>query len=130
MPVRGAPFTIHRHTIAASTATRSATPPFMGTADGADKTFSSHPAEIADRARRVRLPAIEATELLPPTGCGTRHPKLGYPLGHTPIRTFLIHPPSDLPGQRRDKFQSGSSRVGFRNTPAIIRHRQTTLSVA
>ena len=59
-PARGAPFTIHRHTIAASTATRSATPPFMGTADGADKTFSSHPAEIADRARRVRLPAIEA----------------------------------------------------------------------
>ena len=57
---RGAPFTTHRHTIAASTATRSATPPFMGTADGADKTFSSHPAEIADRARRVRLPAIEA----------------------------------------------------------------------
>ena len=59
-PARGAPFTTHRHTIAASTATRSATPPFMGTADGADKTFSSHPAEIADRARRVRLPAIEA----------------------------------------------------------------------
>ena len=57
-PARGAPFTTHRHTIAASTATRSATPPFMGTADGADKTFSSHPAEIADRARRVRLPAI------------------------------------------------------------------------
>ena len=27
------------HTIAASTATRSATPRFMGTADGADRTF-------------------------------------------------------------------------------------------
>ena len=79
MPARGAPFTIHRHTIAASTATRSATPPFMRTGDGADKTFSSHPAEIADRARRVRLPAIES---LPPTGCDTRRRKLGYPLGH------------------------------------------------
>ncbi len=59
-PARGAPSTIHRHTIAASTATRSATPPSMGTADGADKTFSSHPGGIADRARRVRLPAIDA----------------------------------------------------------------------
>jgi hypothetical protein len=59
-PARGAPSTIHRHTIAASTATRSATPPSMGTADGADKTFSSHPAGIADRARRVRPPAIDA----------------------------------------------------------------------
>ena len=58
-PARGAPFTIHRHTIVASTATRSATPRFMGMADGADKTFSSHPAGIAGRARRVRLPAIE-----------------------------------------------------------------------
>ena len=58
-PARGAPFTIHRHTIAASTATRSATPRFMGTADGADRTFSSQPALIADRGRRVHLPAIE-----------------------------------------------------------------------
>src|SRR6478672_3855314 len=55
-PARGAPFTIHRHTIADSTAT----PRFMGTADGADRTFSSQPAGIADRARRVRLPAIDA----------------------------------------------------------------------
>jgi hypothetical protein len=31
----------------------------METADGADKTFSSHLAGTADRARRVRLPAIE-----------------------------------------------------------------------
>jgi hypothetical protein len=37
----------------------SATPRFMGTGDGAGPTFSSHPAGIADRARRVRLPAIE-----------------------------------------------------------------------
>ena len=49
--------------------------------------------------------------------------------GRTAVRTFLIHPPPDLPGQRRDEFQSGSFRVRFRHPPAIIRHRQTTLSV-
>ena len=119
-PARGAPFTIYRHTIVASIATRSATPPFMGTADGAGKTFSSLPAGIADRARRVRLPAIEAS----------RHNRKHQRRGRTPVRTFLIHPPPDLPGQRRDEFQSGSFRVRFRNPPAIIRHRQTTLSVA
>ena len=59
MPARGAPFTIYRHTIVASTTTRSATPRSMGTAGGADPTFSSRPAGIAGRARRVRLPAIE-----------------------------------------------------------------------
>jgi hypothetical protein len=58
-PAHGAPFTIHPHTIVASTTTRSATPRFMGTADGAGRTFSSHPALIADRGRRVRVPAIE-----------------------------------------------------------------------
>ena len=58
-PAHGAPFTIHPHTIVASTTTRSATPRFMGTADGAGRTFSSHPALIADRGRRVHLPAIE-----------------------------------------------------------------------
>jgi hypothetical protein len=31
----------------------------MGTAGGADPTFLSHPAGIAGRERRVRLPAIE-----------------------------------------------------------------------
>ena len=45
--------------IVASTTRRSATPRFMGTADGAGRTFSSHPALIADRGRRVHLPAIE-----------------------------------------------------------------------
>ena len=40
-----------------------------GNGDGADKTFSSRPAGIADRARRVRLPAIES--LRPPTGLPT-----------------------------------------------------------
>ncbi len=58
-PAHGAPFTIHPHTIVASTTTRSATPRFMGTADGAGRTFSSHRALIADRGRRVHLPAIE-----------------------------------------------------------------------
>ena len=53
---------------------RSATPRFMGTAGGADKTFSSHPAGIAGRARRVRLPAIEGLRgkgVLPATGHST-----------------------------------------------------------
>ena len=59
IPARGAPFTIHRHIIVASTAMRSATPRFMEMAGGADKTFSSHPAGIAGRVKRVRLPAIE-----------------------------------------------------------------------
>jgi hypothetical protein len=31
----------------------------MEMAGGADKTFSSHPAGIAGRVKRVRLPAIE-----------------------------------------------------------------------
>jgi hypothetical protein len=58
-PAPGAPFTIHRRTIVVSTATHSATPRFMGTAGGADPTFSSHPAGINGRAGRVPLPAIE-----------------------------------------------------------------------
>ena len=47
---------------------------FTGSAGGAGQTSSSRPAGIAEPARRVRLPDIEAlcaaTELLPPTGCG------------------------------------------------------------
>jgi hypothetical protein len=46
----------------------------METADGADKTFSSHLAGTADRGRRVRLPAIEGFRgkgVLRPFGYGT-----------------------------------------------------------
>ena len=73
-PARGAPFTIYRRTIVASTTMRSATPRFMGTAGGADPTFSSHPAGIVGRARRVRLPAIEGLRgkgVLPASGHST-----------------------------------------------------------
>jgi hypothetical protein len=59
-PARGAPFTIHRHTTVASTATRSATLRFTGMAGGAGQTSSSHPAGIAVPARRVRPPDIES----------------------------------------------------------------------
>ena len=50
----------YRHTIVASTTTRSATPRFMGTADGAGRTFSSHPALIADRGRPSTCPLLRA----------------------------------------------------------------------
>jgi len=46
----------------------------MGTAGGADPTFSSHPAGIVGRARRVRLPAIEGLRgkgVLPASGHST-----------------------------------------------------------
>ena len=80
-PARGAPFTIYRRTIVASTTMRSATPRFMGTAGGADPTFSSHPAGIVGRARRVRLPAIEGLRgkgVLPASGHSTFAHCRGY----------------------------------------------------
>ena len=158
-PARGAPFTIHRHIIVASIAMRSATPRFMEMAGGAGKTFSSLPAGIADRVKRVRLPAIE--DLLRGKG-SVRSTRLRFSLvslahdfdprrpasrrrasvrlsghnrknqrrGRTSVQTVLIHPPPDLPGQRRDEFQSGSFRVRLRNPPAIIRHHQTSLAIA
>ena len=57
--LRLTPFSqVHRDTIVASTTTRHTTPRSMGTAGGADPTFSSRQAGIAGPARRIRYPLL------------------------------------------------------------------------